>query len=64
MTTMARRTSICGPETEPSPGRRRCRNCARRPQLSAAVLEINYLPEDSPEHVASRAAETFKMLEL
>ncbi|HET6216836.1 MAG TPA: sugar phosphate isomerase/epimerase family protein [Acidobacteriaceae bacterium] len=34
------------------------------PQLSAAVLEINYLPEDSPEHVASRAAETFKMLEL
>jgi hypothetical protein len=27
-------------------------------------LEINYLPEDSPEHVASRAAETFKMLEL
>ncbi len=23
------------------------------PQLSAAVLEINYLPEDSPEHVAS-----------
>jgi sugar phosphate isomerase/epimerase len=34
------------------------------PQLSAAVLEINYLPEDSPEHVASRTAETFKMLEL
>jgi hypothetical protein len=34
------------------------------PQLSAAVLEINYLPEESPEHVASRAAETFKMLEL
>jgi sugar phosphate isomerase/epimerase len=34
------------------------------PQLSAAVLEINYLPEDSPEHVASRAAETFKRLEL
>jgi sugar phosphate isomerase/epimerase len=34
------------------------------PQLSAAVLEINYLPEDSPEHVATRAAETFKMLEL
>jgi sugar phosphate isomerase/epimerase len=34
------------------------------PQLAACVLEINYLPEDSPEHVASRAAETFKMLEL
>jgi sugar phosphate isomerase/epimerase len=34
------------------------------PQLSAAVLEINYLPEDSPEHVATKAAETFKMLEL
>jgi sugar phosphate isomerase/epimerase len=34
------------------------------PELSAAVLEINYQPEESPEHVASRAAETFKMLEL
>jgi len=34
------------------------------PQLAAAVLEINYLPEESPDHVASRAAETFKMLEL
>jgi sugar phosphate isomerase/epimerase len=34
------------------------------PQLAAAVLEIHYLPEASPEHVASRAAETFKMLEL
>jgi sugar phosphate isomerase/epimerase len=34
------------------------------PQLAAAVLEINYLPEDSPEHVATKAAETFKMLEL
>ncbi len=34
------------------------------PQLSAAVLVIHYLPEDSPEHVASRAAETFKMLVL
>jgi sugar phosphate isomerase/epimerase len=34
------------------------------PQLATCVLEINYLPEDSPEHVASRAAETFKMLEL
>jgi sugar phosphate isomerase/epimerase len=32
------------------------------PQLAAAVLEIHYLPEDSPEHIASRAAETFKML--
>jgi sugar phosphate isomerase/epimerase len=34
------------------------------PQLAAAVLEINYLPEEPPEHVASRAAETFKLLEL
>jgi sugar phosphate isomerase/epimerase len=34
------------------------------PQLSAAVLEINYLPEEPPEHVSTRAAETFKMLEL
>jgi len=34
------------------------------PQLAAAVLEIHYLPEDSPEHIANRAAETFKMLEL
>ncbi len=34
------------------------------PESSAAVLEINYQPEESPEHVASRAAETFKMLEL
>jgi sugar phosphate isomerase/epimerase len=32
--------------------------------LSAAVLEISYQPEDSPEHIASRAAETFKKLEL
>jgi sugar phosphate isomerase/epimerase len=34
------------------------------PQIAAAVLEINYQPEESPEHVASRAAETFKKLEL
>jgi hypothetical protein len=34
------------------------------PELSAAVLEIHYSAEDSPEHVASRAAETFKKLEL
>jgi sugar phosphate isomerase/epimerase len=34
------------------------------PELSAAVLEISYQPEDSPEHIASRAAETFKKLEL
>jgi sugar phosphate isomerase/epimerase len=34
------------------------------PHLAASVLEIGYLPEDSPEHVASRAAETFKKLEL
>ena len=34
------------------------------PDLSAAVLEISYQPEESPEHVASRAAEIFKMLEL
>ena len=34
------------------------------PQLAAAVLEIHYLPEDSPEHIAIRAADTFKMLEV
>jgi sugar phosphate isomerase/epimerase len=34
------------------------------PQIAAAVLEINCQPEESPEHVASRAAETFKKLEL
>ena len=34
------------------------------PQLAAAVLEINYVSEDSPEQVAGRAADTFKMLEL
>jgi sugar phosphate isomerase/epimerase len=34
------------------------------PQLAAAVLEIGSSNEESPEHVASRAAETFKMLEL
>jgi sugar phosphate isomerase/epimerase len=34
------------------------------PQLSAAVLEINYMPDDAPDHVATRAAETFKKLEL
>jgi sugar phosphate isomerase/epimerase len=34
------------------------------PEWAAAVLEINYAPEESPEHVASRAAETFKLLEL
>jgi hypothetical protein len=34
------------------------------PELSAAVLEINCLPEETPEHVASRAAESFKKLEL
>ena len=34
------------------------------PELSAAVLEITYQPEDLPEHIASRAAETFKKLEL
>jgi sugar phosphate isomerase/epimerase len=33
-------------------------------QLSAAVLEINYLPEESAEQVASRAADTFKLLAL
>jgi sugar phosphate isomerase/epimerase len=31
---------------------------------AAAVLEINYVPEESPEQVATRAAETFKKLEL
>ncbi len=34
------------------------------PQLAATVLEINYQPEESPEHIASRAAETFKKLSL
>lgn len=34
------------------------------PELSAAVLEIQYNHEDSPEHVASRAADTFKLLQL
>ena len=34
------------------------------PQLAAAVLEIHYQPEESPERVAGRAAETFKKLEL
>ncbi len=34
------------------------------PHWAAAVLEINYVPEETPEHVASRAAETFKKLEL
>jgi sugar phosphate isomerase/epimerase len=34
------------------------------PLSAAAVLEINYQPEESPEQVASRAAETFKKLEL
>jgi sugar phosphate isomerase/epimerase len=33
-------------------------------QLAAAVLEIHYLPEEAPEHVASRAAEAFKLLGL
>jgi sugar phosphate isomerase/epimerase len=34
------------------------------PQLSAAVLEIQYNSEDSPEHVAARAADAFKLLAL
>ncbi len=34
------------------------------PQLSAAVLEIGYRAEEPPEHVATRAAETFKTLGL
>jgi hypothetical protein len=34
------------------------------PALAAAVLEINYSFDESPEHVATRAAETFKLLEL
>ena len=33
-------------------------------QLAAGVLEINYLPEEPAEHVASRAAEAFKLLAL
>ena len=34
------------------------------PEVAAAVLEINYLPEEAPEHVASRAVEAFKLLGL
>jgi len=34
------------------------------PELSAAVLEIQYAHEDSPEQVATRAADIFKLLEL
>ena len=34
------------------------------PEWAAAVLEINDVPDETPEHVASRAAETFKMLDL
>jgi sugar phosphate isomerase/epimerase len=34
------------------------------PELSAAVLEIQYAHDDSPEHVAGRAADSFKLLEL
>ena len=34
------------------------------PQLSAAVLEIHYQLEESPEQVMSKAAETFNTLEL
>ena len=37
---------------------------ATAPQLAAAVLEIRYQAEEPPEHVASRAAKTFEMLEL
>ena len=34
------------------------------PEWAAAVLEIHYAAEETPEHVASRAADTFKMLDL
>jgi sugar phosphate isomerase/epimerase len=37
---------------------------AAAPHLAAAVLEINYLPEESPEQVASRASAAFKLLAL
>ena len=33
---------------------------AQRAAAGRRVLEIHYLPEDSPEHLANRAAETFK----
>ena len=34
------------------------------PQLAGAVLEIHYLSEDAPETIATRAQETFRMLDL
>jgi sugar phosphate isomerase/epimerase len=34
------------------------------PDLTAAVLEIQYAHEDSPEHIAGKAVEAFKMLQL
>ena len=55
MTTMGRRTSTFGRETEPFQWAETMKELRTSPQLAAAVLEINYLPEESPEHVASRA---------
>jgi sugar phosphate isomerase/epimerase len=34
------------------------------PELTAAVLEIQYAHEDSPEHIAGKAADAFKLLQL
>ncbi len=34
------------------------------PQLAGAVLEIHYLPEETPERIAERAQETFRKLDL
>jgi len=52
------------PQRDQTETRETIKELQTAPELQAAVLEINYLPEDSPEHVASRAAETFKMLEM
>jgi len=37
---------------------------AAAPHVAAAVLEIHYLPEETPEHVTSRAAQAFTQLAL
>jgi sugar phosphate isomerase/epimerase len=34
------------------------------PELTAGVLEIQYAHEDSPDHIAGRAADAFKLLQL
>ena len=64
MTTTDKRTSICGPGEGTIDWAQTMPELRAAPQLAAAVLEINYQAEDSPEHVAARAAEAFKKLEL